>query len=383
METSVRLGRVAGIDIGINWSVVVIAWLICYGIASDALPTAAPGYATGAYWAVGAGAAVLFFSSLLLHELGHSLVARRHGVNVREITLWMLGGVAKLEGESPTPEAELRIAAAGPAVSMVLGVVFLGLAASLEVVGASDLFVAALGWLGSINILLAVFNLMPAFPTDGGRLLRAWLWRRSGDHTQATRTAARVGTSAGWGLVFLGILALTGGGGIGGIWLAMIGLFLVFASNAEATLVEQQHLLEGLLVGHVMTPSPITAPADITVQELLDRYVLHHHVSSYPLLDGDGRLVGIATLRDIRRVTPADRPRVPVRRVATRRAEMVVATASDPMSELLPKLVGNPVGRAVVMDGDHVRGIVSLSDVTRALEARALVPTREVPTHQS
>lgn len=372
VETSIRLGRIAGITVGLNWSVLVIAGLLCWGLAADTLPYYAEGYGPAAYWTAAVVAVGLFFASLVAHEFGHSLVARHHGVVVREITLWMLGGVAKLEGQSGRAADELRIAVAGPAVSVALGVTSGILAGGLELAGAPTLIVAVPAWLASINIILAVFNLIPAFPTDGGRVLRALLWLRSGDQLAATRTAASVGRMAGWGMVGLGVLLTTGGGGVGGVWFALIGLFLVFASGMEATMTEEQLLLGGLRVADVMTPHPITAPADLSVHDLLEHYVLRHHVSAYPLVDEWGAPVGLVTLAHVRRVPPGARQEVAARQVATPLEAVPCAGPGDAFADLLPRLASVPEGRALVLDRGRLVGIVSLADVRRAVDLAGL-----------
>lgn len=210
-------------------------------------------------------AALLFFASLLTHELAHSVVARRAGVEVKEITLWMLGGVAKLGGEADDPNDELAIAVAGPMTSFALGLGFSVIGTSLTLAGAPELVVAVPSLLGGLNIVLAVFNLLPAFPMDGGRVLRAALWRHHGDKLRATRTAAAAGRVLGSALIGLGIVMVMGGVAVSGVWMAFIGLFVLFASTVESTQSEQTELLGGVRVGEVMTPHPITAPARVSV----------------------------------------------------------------------------------------------------------------------
>lgn len=372
MESTFTLGRVAGIRIGLNWSVLVIAWLVCWGLATEGFPTAFPDQSTGAYWAAGAVTAVLFFASLVGHELGHSLVARKRGVMVNEITLWMLGGMAKLEKESENARDELRIAVVGPLVSIALAFGFGLLAGFLELAGLPELVVAVPGWLASINLILAIFNLIPAFPMDGGRVLRAWLWKRHDDKLRATETAANAGRGFGWGLIILGLLVLTGGGGLGGLWFSLIGLFLVFASRAEAQQVVQNDLLRGVVVRDAMTPDPITAPAGVSVQDLLDHWVLRHHVSAYPLMDDTGAPVGLATLAHLRQVPPEQRATVLAGQVATPLADTLTTSPDTRLTDLLPELATSSEGRALVMSHGRLVGIVSLTDVTRAIEIRGL-----------
>jgi Zn-dependent protease len=234
MNESLHLGRIRGIRIGINWSLLPIFLLIAWSMAGTLLPDAAPGYATWGYWFFAILTTAAFYASLLAHELGHALVGRRHGVNVRGIVLWVFGGVAQLEGDTPNPRAELELAGAGPAVSVAIAALGLGGAALLNVLGVSPLLVASVAWLGGINGLLALFNLLPAFPLDGGRILRALLWRHWRDRARATAAAARVGRVGGFVLIAIGVAEfLVGGGALGGIWLALIGWFVVVAAGQQ------------------------------------------------------------------------------------------------------------------------------------------------------
>jgi Zn-dependent protease len=300
MRETFRLGRVAGIPVGVNWSVLVIVALFAWSLATVTLPELAPGYGGAAYWLVSVVLAVVFFGCLLAHELAHSVVARNHGVGVDSITLWLLGGVSKLQGEAADPSSELRLAGAGPATSALLGVGFGGLAGLLAAVGAPTLAVAAFGWLAVINFVLAVFNLVPAAPLDGGRLLHALVWRRTGDHAEATAAATRAGRWFGGGLVALGVL-LTLGGVITGLWFVLLGWFLISAARAEAA----HELLHGafaqLHVRDVMTASPITVPADVTVEELVDDWFLRYRCSAFPVVFDGGALVGIVSPTDLQR----------------------------------------------------------------------------------
>jgi Zn-dependent protease len=227
------LGTILGIEIRVDWSVAFVFALLTWGLATTSFPALAEGYKTSEYWAAASLTTVVFMGSLLAHETSHSLVARRRGIRVRDITLWLFGGVATLEGEARTPRADFAIAIAGPAASVAIGVVAGAIGAVLALVHASALVVAAVFWLGAINIVLALFNLVPAAPLDGGRVLRAWLWHRSGDHDAAAIKAARAGHTFGWILVGLGIIEFMAGGDIGGLWFILLGWFLTNASRAE------------------------------------------------------------------------------------------------------------------------------------------------------
>jgi Zn-dependent protease len=231
MRPSLRLGKVAGIDVGLHWSIALIAVLLTMSLAGTVFPFYAPGYAGGSYLIAALATAGLFLSSIVAHELGHSVVAESSGVKVKGITLFALGGVASLDGDASSPGAAARIALAGPAVSVGIGVASLvtaGIAASL---GFPTLLSVGLAWLGLINLSLAVFNMLPALPLDGGRVLQAALWKRHGDRHRATISAATVGRYIGWGLVFFGLWQFLQGGSV---WLAFIGMFVIVSARAEA-----------------------------------------------------------------------------------------------------------------------------------------------------
>jgi Zn-dependent protease len=234
MNENLHFGRIGGIRIGANWSLLPIFFLIAWSLAEVLLPAAAPGFTGWGYWFFALLTAAAFYASLLAHELSHAFVARRHGVSVKGIVLWVFGGVAQLEGDTPHARAELQVAAAGPATSLGIAAVAAVLASVLDLVGASPLMAAAVWWLAGINALLAAFNLLPAFPLDGGRILRAFLWRRWSDRVRATAVAAKVGQVAGYGLIAVGLVELlTGGGALGGIWLALIGWFITVSARQQ------------------------------------------------------------------------------------------------------------------------------------------------------
>ncbi|MEL6983333.1 MAG: site-2 protease family protein [Actinomycetota bacterium] len=231
MRPSIRLGTLFGIPIGLHWSIVVIVGLVTFGLAGTILPQAAAGYASSLYYLTGLVISAALLASIVAHELGHALVARRNGVGTRGISLFALGGVAELESEADNPGAAARIAAAGPAVSVAIGAAAMGLAGVAGFIGASPLAVVALTTLGFVNLVMAVFNMIPALPLDGGRVLQAALWQRRGDRESATVSAAGVGRFLGWSLVAFGLWQFLNGGA--GLWTMVIGWFVVSSARAE------------------------------------------------------------------------------------------------------------------------------------------------------
>jgi Zn-dependent protease/CBS domain-containing protein len=378
MRASISLGRIAGIKVGINASVFLILAILVGGLATGQLPAAFPGHSVAAYVIAAIVAALLFMASLLAHELAHSLVARRNGIEVDSIVLWLLGGVAQLRGEPRTPGADFRIAIVGPLTSLGLAIGF-GLAAGgVAQLGTAGLPFGVLAYLAATNAMLAIFNLIPAAPLDGGRVLRAALWRWRGNRQRAAVNAARTGRFFGFALIALGVLQVVTGSGLNGIWLALIGWFVVSAATAEEQQAKLGGLLAGVTVGQVMTPGPIVLDGNLTVADFVAQVALTQPFSTYPIVDPDGRLTGLVTLNRVRAVPSELHATTRLREIACAPADVPVARPEDRLGDLLERMQGCSDGRAVVVDNaGRVVGVVSPSDVARALELadlRALDP---------
>lgn len=362
-----RVGSIAGFELRVHWSTLLIFALLVSSLASVQLPHDAPGSSGAAYLVAAVLAGLAFYGGLLAHEVSHALVARREGIEVDSLTLWLLGGVAALRGEPRTPAADLRIAGVGPAVSLAVAAAAAVTAAILDAAGAPSLVVATVGWLAGINAVLALFNLIPAAPLDGGRILRAglWAWRR--DRRWAAVTAARAGEAFGYLLLGVGLLGFLYPG-VGGLWFLVLGWFLINAARGEQAQAELQGALGDVRLSTVMTPDPVTAPADATVAEILDGYVLRTRHSAFPLRDARGRPAGLVTLGRLRTVPPEQRGTVRAAEVACPMGEVVTAAADDRLIDLLPRLNGSGDARALVLDGDRIVGMVTSADVARAVE---------------
>ena len=357
-RSSIRLGRIFGIPVALDWSLLLIAGLLTLSLAGDQFPSEFPREPTAAYWIVGLVTAGVFFASVLAHELAHSLVARRHGVEVDGITLWMLGGVAKLGGESPTAGAELRIASAGPATSVALAALFGVSAFTLSALGAPGLLCSALAWLALINGILVGFNLIPAAPLDGGRILSSLLWFRHGNRHRAAATAAQVGVVFGWLLVGLGAAGWLAGLGFGGLWTALIGWFLVSAARAEGQMARSRLAFGDVRVRDVMTAKPARVRGWLTVDEFLreDAPRLHDPVVVVERFDGT-----IAGLVSIERLRSAPSQEAVMRRVqdfAVPVATFRSAHPDDLLAEVVARPVRGRVGHTLVFDGDRLVGLV-------------------------
>ena len=377
MGDDIQVGRIAGFPLRVNWSVLVVLWLFTWNLAAYILPSDAPGHRTATYWLTGLAGAVVFLGSILTHELAHAVVARRAGVEVRSLTLWMFGGIASFGSEAPTPRADFRIAAAGPATSLVLAGVFAGVASGLDALGVAHIVVTVAWWLSGINLVLGVFNLLPGAPLDGGRVLRAYLWQRHGDATRAALGATRAGRALAFGLIAFGLLQFLAGSGMGGLWMVFIGWFLLTAARAEEAQVVTRHALAGVRVADVMSTDPHTGPGWFTVEAFIERYVLGNRYSAYPVEGFNGGIDGLITLMQLREVPRAERATTQVREVAVPLADVPTTTPDQPLTELLERLSPHTGGRALVFDNGRLVGIITPTDITRTIELRSL----DAPPH--
>jgi Zn-dependent protease/CBS domain-containing protein len=365
---SVRVGSIDGIEIKLDWSVLIIGWLLIWSLAAAGLPTLTSGYPTATYWVAAGATTVAFFASLLAHELSHCVVARRQGLTVRDVTLWLLGGVSTIEQEPKTPGGDLSIAIAGPATSLAIGILSLAVGALLAMASVPGLLVACAVWLGSVNLILAVFNIVPAAPLDGGRVLRAIRWRQTGDRARAALDAAHAGRVFAFVLMGLGFLEFLFGADVSGLWFVLLGWFLLSASRAEEMQVLITRDLATTRVRDLMSADPITVRDDLTVHDVLHDYVLARHCSSFPVLDRDGQLAGLVTLGRLRSVASTHRATTRVVEIAFPVGELTIAAPDEPILDVLRRSGAGGDGRILVCDAGAVVGIVSPTDITRAMQ---------------
>ncbi len=366
MTSSIRLGRLAGVEIGIHWSWALIFALLVWSLADAIFPETNPGLTNGTYLAMAVVAVLLFFSSLLAHELGHATRAAKEGMEIAGITLWIFGGVARFRGMFPSAGAEFRIAIAGPIVSLVVGVVALGAALLLPLPGAVD---GVLFWLGYINLVILVFNLMPALPLDGGRVLRSALWARKGDFLAATRTAAAIGQGFGQLLIAFGVLTVLLGGAIGGLWFVFIGWFILAAAEAERTGAETHQALSGVRVSDVMVAEPVTVDPDLDLEAFIDRCFLAHRHVAYPVLEDD-RPVGLISFRSVLALPREQWTRRRVRDAMVPRESLPALSPQTPLEEAVEQISQTESNRGLVLDDGQLAGLLSITDATRVIEAR-------------
>jgi Zn-dependent protease/CBS domain-containing protein len=363
----IRLFRVAGIQISADWSWFIVLALVTWSL-SNTFPTeeaGVPGLSPPTYWLMGLVGALLLFASIVLHELGHALTAQRLGVPIRGITLFIFGGVAEMSDEPPTAKAEFLVAIAGPVVSVVLGVGVLGLAAAGGVAGWPAPVVAVATIVGTINLVLVVFNMIPAFPLDGGRVLRSALWQWKGNLRWATKVSSRIGSFLGLALIGLGVAMAIGTGElVSGMWFALIGLFVRSAARMSYQQLLLRRALEGEPVSRFMHGEPIVVPRAISVADLVRDYVYRHHYKTFPVVEGE-RLVGCVSTRDVRELPREEWERQTVGALAEKCSpENTVPPELDAMKALS---LMNRTGRSrlLVADGDRLLGIISLKDLLK------------------
>jgi Zn-dependent protease/CBS domain-containing protein len=366
MASSIRLGRLFGIEIGFNWSLIFIFALITWTLATQVLPGLTKGEGALSYWIVGAIGAILFYFCLLAHELAHALVARRNGVKVAGITLWLFGGVSRLEGEPQTARAEGLIAGVGPLTSLAVAAVAFVLALLPFPKLISDLW----SWLVFVNVALALFNLVPAFPLDGGRLLSSFFWWRLGSRQRGVHSAVQIGRIFAYGMIAFGLFWLFTGEVLNGVWIAFIGWFLLSAGSSEEAGSVARALLRSVPVSAAMTSPVITIPDWLTVEQFLDSVAPLHRFTTYPVHDPSGKLTGIVRLSDL--VTMPASARAGERlKDRARPIDQIPTTRPDEDLGALIERVGTAFEqRVLVFDGGQLVGIVSPVDVARVLTVR-------------
>ncbi|MFR9802397.1 site-2 protease family protein [Pseudonocardia sp. RS010] len=367
------VGRVAGVPVGLHWSVLVVVALLAWLLAAGVLPPAAPGTPSGVLWAVAAVAGVLFMVTIAAHELAHVLVAHRFGVDVRRVTLWIIGGISEMVGRPRGPRALALVALAGPVVSAGLGGGFLALAALGRAEGWPAVVVAALGWLGSVNVLLAVFNLLPAAPLDGGRVLEGLVWGITGDRERGRRAAAAAGRFLGLLMMLVGLL-LVWRGDLSGLWLAAVGWFVGRTAASEQAGSRVAAALAGRTVAEVVHPPGFVAQAGWTAEALAaELRARPSRDTTFLVLGLDGDPVGLVTVRDLARLPAGRRATTRVREAGRALPGERVVGVDTPLERLagLGPVPGTDV-LGVVVDHGRTLGTVTTADLARLVELERL-----------
>lgn len=369
MKENVRLGRIAGVAVGFNWTLLVIAGLLAVALAGNRFPIDAPHYSSVAYGLAGVVTAVAFLGGVLAHEMSHALVAKHEGLEVDGIVLWLMGGYTRIKEPAKTPGAELRISAAGPLVSLLLGLGLALAALAGHAVGLSNLAISVLTWLGMINVLLAVFNVLPAAPLDGGRIMHAAVWSRTGDKYRATRVASRAGWFLGAALVAVGIFGtLSRGYEIDGLWTALVGGFLMIASRAEGGAGVVLQSLDGVSVAEVMA-QPGFGPGWFTVDAFLREYAGGPlRAPAFLLEQWGGGLAGLAPTTAMEAVPFAHRYQVRAGDFALPLAPMPVFSPLATATEAATTMSERGAAWALVVAADQIVGVLCLQDMPAAAD---------------
>ncbi len=365
MRGALRLGRILGIPVAVNYTWFIAIWIGAWSLAGSYYPERAPGFDSTTYWIMGVTSALLLFASVLVHEFGHALTARRFGIRTRVIVLFLFGGVAQIAEEPPTPRAEFLVALAGPLTSLALSAILYLISPAF---GTRPLG-SVVQYLAYVNVMLAVFNLVPGFPLDGGRVLRAALWRSSGSLERATRTAARTGQviamlfiGAGLLLLFRSILA--------GLWLVLIGWFLDTGAQSSYQQVVLRQGLGDVKVGDIMSRDLHSIDPNLTVERAISEYFLPFKHGGFPVVFGD-HLVGIVTLQDVTAVATERRASTTIREIMTPRDRLKTVSVNDSAYAAFARMSQGNIGRLLVLDADDtLTGIVTRSDLLHVLRLR-------------
>lgn len=359
-----KIFKLLGFEVKLDWSWIIIATLIVWTLAKGIFPENFPGLPEEHYWWMGVAGALGLFASIILHELCHSLVSRRFGIPMRGITLFIFGGVAEMNEDPPSAKAEFLMAAAGPLSSLGIALSLYGFLALGRGDGWSLPVGGTLGYLAYINVVLAAFNLVPAFPLDGGRILRSALWKWKGNVRWATRVASAIGSGFAIGLIFLGVFQFLMGNVIGGIWFFLIGLFLRNAAQMSYQQVLLRKAFEGEKVRRFMSTEPVGVPRALSVKKLVEDYMYRFDFKMFPVVE-DGRLIGCVTTRKVKEVPKEEWDRRIVDELADQCSlENTVSPETDAV-KAVSTMSRNQNSRLLVVEGDRLLGIVTLKDMLR------------------
>ncbi len=375
MASSFKLGRIAGIQIGIHYTWLLIFTLVTWSLAQGFFPANYPGWAEATYWLVGAVSALALFASVLVHELSHSFMARSRGVEVDSITLFIFGGVSNLKTETEKPKDEFLISIVGPLTSFALAGLFW--AADRWLVPGNTPLGVMLAYLTMVNVLVGGFNLVPGFPLDGGRVLRSIIWGASGNLRKATQIASAVGQGFGFLLILWGVSQMFGGAFLNGLWTVFIGWFLNNAAEMTRRQQVQREDLRGVSVEALMDLEPPLAPPGMSVREFVFEHVLRRDERAALLVDG-GRLLGIASISDAKKVPREDWDATPLGRIMTPAPLKTIAPETD-LSQALELLVDGELNQLPVVRDGQLVGLLSRADVLRFLQLRAELAIRPLP----
>ena len=353
-----KIGTIMGIPIRVHFSWFIVFGLISWSLSTFYFPQAAPELPAAAYWVKGISAALLLFASVAFHELAHSFVAKRYNVPIESITLFIFGGVAQMRGEPPHPKAERRIAIAGPLSSFFLAFIFFYL--SLNTAGGVQ---AIFSYVARINLILGIFNLIPGFPMDGGRVLRSFIWERNKDYFYATQKASEIGQKIALFFIFFGIFSLFTGMP-GGLWLMLIGWFLHTAAQISYQQAGFQQTFSGVRVKDIMAKNLVTIRPNATLEEAVNDYFLRYGYGGFPVV-ADGKYLGMITLKEIKAVPREKHKHTEISDVYLRRDAKWEMSPDEEVLQALEKMLKEDVGRLVVREGDRITGLITRNGIAR------------------
>jgi len=367
----IPLFKIAGIQISLDFSWFIIFALVLLALSAGYFPRYFPGQEPVTYWIAGFVATLLFFASVLIHELSHSLMAIRSGIDIPEITLFVFGGVSRIAEEPKDPKVELKIALVGPLSSFALAGFFWLLKAIFRGFEPS-MIVAVFGYLAWINLALGIFNLIPGFPLDGGRIFRAIWWWKSGSLTRATKIASDIGKGFAVALMILGALQIFAGALISGLWLVFIGMFLRGMSVQGYEEVVIRKALEGVRVEEVMVREVVSVPPDLTLADLVHDYFLQYSYRGFPVV-GNGRVLGVVSLSAVKDVPRENQPTTRVEEIMTPRDERMIVVADASLADALVKMSRAGVERLLVMDQERLLGLVTKTGLLRFVQIKRVL----------
>jgi Zn-dependent protease/predicted transcriptional regulator len=372
MESNIKLGRLFGVEIGLHYTWIIIALLIAFSLAAR-FQSLHPDWGSGVAWLTAIITAALFFASIIVHELSHAIVAKMRGLPVHSITLFALGGVAKIEKEAADAKTEFWMGIVGPITSAVVGFICLGVAQTLGwamLAEPGTPLMAMLVWLGYINVAIGIFNMIPGFPMDGGRVLRAAVWWKTGDMVFATRVAAMTGQVVAFGFIVLGIMRFFGGAGFGGLWIAFIGWFLLNAARATYARVEMDERLRGVRVADLMARDCARVDGRTNLQTFVDDYLLGTGRRCHMIVE-NGVTVGLITPHEVKAVERARWPHTTVSDAMVPIDRLKTVKLDTPAAEALAMLARADVNQLPVVSNGRLEGVVSRDRLLQYLVTRA------------
>ena len=375
----ITLFKIFDFEVRLDASWIVIAALVTWSLATGVFPASYPGLPPGAYWWMGLIGAVAFFASIVIHELCHSLVARHYQLPMKGITLFIFGGVAEMGGEPSNPKVEFLMALAGPVSSIILGFIFYLIRAAAQA-GPTEI-IGVLGYLAWINWVLAIFNLIPAFPLDGGRVLRAALWHWKKNLTRATAIASRIGSGFGLLLMAFGVYQLFLGSFINALWYFLIGSFLRSASQMSYEQVLLRSALAGEPVRRFMRPDPVMVHPEMSIRQFVEAYIYRYDFNEYPVVDGSQNLIGCVATADVREIPKEEWDRHNVAEVVKPCSETNTVSPDTDALKALAKMRETGSGALLVTERNHLLAIVSPKDILNFMAVKMEMSSRSLAPH--